>query len=283
MPIGAPVVDAHTHTWSPEFARDHRETMQRAWAAGLTAVVEVGVDAETSRRSLDLARADPRVAAVVGLHPHEARHLDRDWEALTALAADPRCVAIGEIGLDFYRDLSPRPEQEVALDRQLDLARAVERPVVIHSRDADRPCYDRVAAWAKRVGRYLGPDREIGMMHCYAGDVALAAAYRELGFLISVPGPVSYPGNERGRAVAREVPLTDMLVETDAPYLAPQAWRGRRNEPAYVVETVRAIADLRGTTPAEVARHTAENAGRLFAFDPDRPPSAGPREGASPR
>ena len=268
--IDAQLVDAHAHSWSKQLAADHGALMARAWAAGLAAVVEVGVDAATSAQAQELARADPRVHAVAGLHPHEASRMDVERgpleELLRAGAASGELCAVGEIGLDFYRDRSPRADQERALRWQLDLARELALPVVIHSRDTDEECFAELATWAARVGRYLGPDREIGMMHCFAGDTELARRYVEAGLLISVPGTVTYAGNERGRAVARETPLAAMLVETDCPYLTPVPHRGQRNEPAYVAHTVREVAALRGETAEQVARATAQNSARLFGF-----------------
>jgi TatD DNase family protein len=270
------VVDAHAHTWSRDFDRDYAETMQRAWGAGLAGVVEVGIDADTSLRCLDLARRDARVHAVAGLHPHEAKHLARERDGLEALLAGGGFVAVGEIGLDFYRNLSPPEQQYEAFRWQLDLARERGLPVVIHSRAADEETYEVLREWAGRVGRYLGPEREVGMMHCYAGDAELAQRYLELGVLLSVPGTVTYPNSTRTREVACTIPLAGMLVETDCPYLTPVPHRGRRNEPAYVAETARFVASLRGEAPEEVARVTAQNAARLFAFDlPAGPGRAG--------
>jgi TatD DNase family protein len=269
-PIHAPIVDAHAHSWSKQLGADHDAVMARAWATGLAAIVEVGVDAATSAQARDLARADPRVHAVAGLHPHEASRMDLERapleELLRAGAASGELCAVGEIGLDFYRDRSPREDQQRSLRWQFELARELALPVVIHSRDADEECYAELEAWIARVGRYLGADREVGMMHCFAGDTELGRRYIELGLLLSVPGTVTYAGNERGRAVARETPLAAMLVETDCPYLTPVPHRGQRNEPAYVAHTVREVAALRGETPEHVARATAQNAARLFGF-----------------
>ena len=264
--VNAPLVDAHAHTWSREFEGDYAETIERAWDAGLSAVVEVGTDSETSLRALALAQADPRVHAVGGLHPHEAKRLHEEQAALRALFAGGDFVALGEIGLDFYRNLSPPEAQYEALRWQLDLAREFELPVVIHSRNADEECYEVIEQWARHSGAYLGEHREIGMMHCYAGDTELAQRYRALGFLISVPGTVTYANNGRGRDVARSIPLDAMLVETDCPYLTPQPHRGSRNEPAYVLRTVQEVAELRGCSVDDVAAATAENAARLFGF-----------------
>ncbi|RLT44522.1 MAG: TatD family deoxyribonuclease [Chloroflexi bacterium] len=262
----APVIDAHSHITSREFADDREAMLQRAWDAGLVAIVEVGDDVASGMRALELARRDPRLHAVTGLHPHGASRFAEEREVLRTLLETGEYVGVGEIGLDFYRDRSPREAQFEAFRWQLDLAREVERPVVIHSRDADAESYAEISAWAARVGRYLGPDREVGMLHCFSGDAELAARYVELGFLISVPGTVTYQKNDRGQGVARSVPLAAMLVETDAPYLAPRPHRGTRNEPAYVVETARFVAALRGCDLDEVAQATAENAARLFGF-----------------
>ena len=265
--LDAPVVDAHSHTWSAAFKDDYAAAMERAWAAGLVAIVEVGGSAPTSEEALVLARADERVRAVAGLHPHRAKDLPQQRDQLRDLVAGGGFVGIGETGLDFYRHLSPQEDQYEAFRFQLELAREASLPVVIHSRDADEESFAVIEEWARRAGRYLGPDREIGMMHCYAGDAELGERFRELGFLLSIPGPVTYPGSARRQEVARTAPLQSLLVETDAPALTPQSHRGRRNEPAYILETIAFVAQLRGDPLEAVARATAENAARLFGFE----------------
>lgn len=265
------VIDAHAHTWSPELQHDHPAVLQRAWQAGLTDIIEVGVDLETSRAALTLARRDPRVYPVVGLHPHEAKHLEQQRPDLEQLAATGEFVAVGEIGLDFFRNNSPPDQQDAAFRWQLDLARQHNLPVVIHSRDADDATYAILQDWATSVGRYLPPtpegaDRPLGMLHCFAGDADLARRYLGLGFLISIPGTVTYANNTRGQDVARSLPLTGMLLETDCPYLTPAPHRGRRNEPALVVETARFVAQLRGDQPQTVAHAAAANTRLLFGL-----------------
>jgi len=265
------VIDAHAHTWSPELQHDHPAVLQRAWQAGLTDIIEVGVDLETSRAALNLARRDPRVHPVVGLHPHEAKHLDAQRADLEQLAATGEFVAIGEIGLDFFRNNSPPDQQDAAFRWQLNLARTHNLPVVIHSRDADDATYAILQDWATSVGHYLPPtsegaDRPLGMLHCFAGDADLAQRYLQLGFLISIPGTVTYANNTRGQDVARSLPLTGMLLETDCPYLTPVPHRGRRNEPALVVETARFVAQLRGDQPQTVAHAAAANTRLLFGL-----------------
>ena len=266
-PLDAPIVDAHTHTWSRAFRNDYDEAMARAWGSGLVAVVEVGGSAESSEEAYAIAARDERIHAVAGLHPHSAKDLPEQREQLREQAFSGRFVGLGEMGLDFYRNLSPHDIQYEAFRFQLELAREAELPVVIHSRDADEESYEVIAEWAGRVGRYLGPDREIGMMHCYAGDTELGERYRALGFLLSIPGPVTYPGATRRQEVARTAPLESLLVETDAPALTPQSNLGSRNEPAYILETIAFIAQLRGDTPEHISRVTAENAARLFDFE----------------
>ena len=266
-PLNAPIVDAHAHTSSDAFAGDHAAAMARAWCSGLVAIVEVGESAPSSERARALAEADDRVHAVVGLHPHSARDLRQQRDQLREQVLSGDFVGVGETGLDFYRNLSPPDAQYEAFRFQLELAREAELPVVIHSRDAGEESYAVIAEWAGRVGRYLGADREIGMMHCYDGDTELGERYRALGFLLSITGPVTYPGAQQRQDVARTAPLQSLLVETDAPALTPQSNRGSRNETAYILETIAFIAQLRGETPEVIARATAENAARLFAFE----------------
>ena len=264
--MSAPIIDAHAHVSSRQFGDDLDAALQRAWDAGLIGIIEAGDDVASGQRALELARRDPRIHAVTGIHPNAALRFHEEREALRALIATGEYVGVGEIGLDFYRDRAPRDLQFEAFRWQLELAREFELPVVIHTRDADAECFGVLSEWADRVGRYLGPDREIGMLHCFSGDAPLALAYVDLGFVISVPGTVTYKGNTRGQDVARTVPLAAMLIETDAPYLAPVPHRGSRNEPAYVADTARFIADLRGCGVDEVTTAAAQNTARLFGF-----------------
>src|SRR5947199_213367 len=203
----------------------------------------------------------------LGVHPHDAKTLSPpDTDALARLAENPRVVAIGEIGLDFYRNLSPPSAQREAFREQLQLARSLRLPVVIHARDADEEAFDILAAHSQDVLPEWPKDRPLGVMHCFAGDTPLALRYIELGFLISIAGTVTYPNAEKTRAVARSIPFRSMVVETDAPYLTPQSRRGRRNEPPYIIETIRQIAELRAETASAVAQGTASAAARLFAL-----------------
>jgi TatD DNase family protein len=269
------LIDSHCHLHFPQFRDDRPQVLERAWQAGLSAVVMVGTDAEDSRQAVALAESDQRLFACVGCHPHSAAALDEAGRAaLRDLASSPKAVAIGEIGLDFYRNLSPPDEQRAVFQEMLDLAGELGLPVVIHARQSDEETFAILSRWAGQVRQSQGP-RLLGVLHCFSGDLTLALRYHELGFLISLAGTVTYPNAGHLAAVAAGLPLDAILVETDAPYLAPQAHRGRRNEPAYLEKTVARIAELRGHSPREVAERTAANAIALFRLPQatdDEPP-----------
>jgi TatD DNase family protein len=259
--------DSHCHLQDPKFGRDLSGVIERARSANVTTVVVPGYDMDSSRRAVEIAEANDGIFATIGVHPHDAKTLTPgDLSTLATLAETPRVVGIGEIGLDFYRNLSPPAAQYRAFREQLLLARELALPVVIHSRDADEAAFEVLAEHAEAVAEH-GQDRPLGMMHCFAGDLALAKRYIALGFLISIAGPVTYANAEATREVAREIPLDSLLIETDAPYLTPYPLRGKRNEPAYVVEAARFIAELRGEPPETISAATADNAARLFAYD----------------
>lgn len=260
------LMDSHCHLQAREFDADRETALERAAQAGVGAMVVVGWDLASSVAALELASRHSALMATVGCHPHYASGLDQAGLAdLRQLARHPLAAAIGEIGLDFYRNLSPREAQAAAFQAQLELAAEEGLPVVVHSRNADEETFATLEPWAREVGRHWPPARPLGVMHCYAGDLALARRYIELGFLISIAGPVTYPKAERLVEVAREIPSAAMAVETDAPYLPPQPHRGHRNEPAYLRETVARLAELRGETFAAIAEATAANAHRLFS------------------
>ncbi len=259
------LIDSHCHLQDRKFSADMGDAIERAAEAGVTAMITIGYDMASSRRAIEIADAHENVYATVGVHPHDAKTLTRrDGEELARLAESPKVVAIGEIGLDFFRDLSPREDQYLAFREQLTIARAVNLPVVIHSRNADEEVYEVLAEHAEEAG--APEDRLIGVMHCYPGDLPLALRYIRLGFAISIAGPVTYAKSSVTRAVAGAIPLTSMTVETDAPYLPPQRVRGQRNEPANVRDVAEFVAQLRGTPYETVAEETAETAARLFGL-----------------
>lgn len=251
--------DTHAHLHFPEFAADFENVMTRARDGGVGQMVTIGTDLETSRAAIAVADRDPGVWASVGLHPHDAEAGDDAfYEALEGLAASPRVVALGEMGLDFFRNLAPRPVQEAAFRRQLALARRLRKPVVIHCRDAHA---ETLAILAEERVREVG-----GIMHCFSADVDVARRCLELGLLISLAGPVTYPNARALPDVARFVPADRLVVETDCPFLPPQPYRGKRNEPAYLAITAARVADLRKESLERLAARMTENARRLFGI-----------------
>ena len=272
------LVDSHCHLQDRKFKGEHDAVIQRAREAGVTAMVCVGYDMESSRRAIDIANSHESVYAAIGVHPHDAKTLrPRDIDELAALADSAKVVAIGEIGLDYYRDLSPRDVQEKAFRAQLELARSLSVPVVIHSRNADEETFGVIEEYERQALPGWPKDRPLGVMHCFAGDLTMALRYIELGFLISIPASCTYPNAERTRAVAGGIPLRWMAVETDAPYIPPQSKRGARNEPAFVCETVQCIADIRGARYEDVANGTATAAAWLFGLGDIGDPATTPQ------
>jgi TatD DNase family protein len=249
--------DTHAHLHFPDLAADLPAVMARARAAGVRRMVTIGTDVETTREALAVAAGDPEVWATAGAHPHEAGTSDDAVLAeLERLAAEPRIVAVGEIGLDYFRNLSPREEQERVFRACLAIARRARKPVVIHCRDAHDDVLRILAE--ERVGE-VG-----GIMHCFSGDTAVARRCLDLGLLISLAGPVTYPNARALPDVARMVPADRLVVETDCPYLPPQGHRGERNEPAYLVLTANRVAELRGEPLEELAARTTANACALL-------------------
>lgn len=259
------MIDAHTHLDDRQFAPDLPQVVERALAAGVTAIVTTGDDLPTSRISVQLADRFESVYAVVGVHPHHAARVQPGYlDELRSLAAHPKVVALGEMGLDYFKNRSPREDQLRVFQEQLGLAAELYLPVVIHCRDAGYDNYRILAEWAKTAPRTEG--RPLGVLHCFSEDAIAADRYAKLGFMISFAGPVTYPTAKNLWEAAQKVPLDKMLVETDAPYLPPQSRRGRRNEPAYVVETAERIAALRGIDIRAVEAATDANAVALYGL-----------------
>jgi TatD DNase family protein len=249
--------DTHAHLQFPEFAADLGAVLERARAAGVRRMLTIGTDVATSRAAIDLAGREPDVWAAVGIHPHDAAAADEAALAeIGRLAAAPRVVAIGEIGLDFFRNLSPPDVQARVFHDLLALARRLGKPALIHCRDAHADVLRGLAeAGVGEVG---------GIMHCFSGDVAVARRCLDLGLLISLAGPVTYPNARSLPEVARFVPDDRLVIETDCPFLPPQGYRGKRNEPAYLAVTAARVAELRGEPlPRLAARLTANACARL--------------------
>jgi len=252
------LVDTHAHLDSSQFRDDQAEVIARAQAQGISHILTIGCDLESSRASVAIALRHPDIYAAVGVHPHDAAGFNAVVRReLKRLAQEDKVVAIGEIGLDYYRDRSPREAQRKAFTDQLALARELDLPVIVHDRDA----HDDVLAILADAGAGLN-----GVLHCFSGDAAMARRCLELGLYISIAGPVTYPKNDGLQEVVRAISIDRLLVETDCPYLAPQAHRGKRNEPAYVRRTAEKIAELKGLSLQDVARITSLNAWRLFGI-----------------
>jgi len=250
------LIDSHAHLDFPQFDRDRGEVMERAWRAGLVAVVNPGADLASSRRACNLAAREERVWAAVGIHPHSATEWEEGKAEIRRLAAGPRVVAIGETGLDYYRMLSPAHVQQEALVGHIHLARELGLPLILHCRDAYP---DMMEILRREKAGEVG-----GVVHCFSGDEEAAHRALNMGFYVGFAGPVTFASAHGLRRVVRGVPLDRLVVETDCPYLAPEPWRGKRNEPALVTKIVEAVARTRGVSPDQVASVTAENARRLF-------------------
>lgn len=252
------LIDSHAHIYYKDYADDLEEMLKRADDAGVKAILVVGTDIESSRQSVAMALKYPQIYAAVGVHPHDAsRVTEKCYEILRELAqSSEKVVAIGEIGLDFYRDRSPRDEQENVFRCFLQLADELDKPVIIHDRDA----HERVLAVLReqRVRK--------GVLHCFSGDAAMAAEVIAMGFYVSIPGTITYPNNETQRNVVRAVSIDRLLLETDCPYLSPVPFRGKRNEPAYVTYAAEQIAAIKGLTVEDVARITTKNVRDLFGI-----------------
>lgn len=252
------LVDSHAHLDFKNFNRDRDAVIQRAVDYGLKLVVNVGFNMPSSREAVALAEKYPLVYAAVGVHPHDAANVPDNYLAeMQEMARHPKVVAFGEMGLDYYRDRSPRWQQWAVFSQQLRLAREVNLPVVIHSRDA----HPETLALLEEEGLPAAG----GVMHCFSGDLALAEKVIAMGLYVSIAGPVTYPRNHALKQVAASIPEEWLLVETDAPFLPPGPWRGKRNEPAYTTFIVEKIAELRGTTAEKIGQACLENARRLFS------------------
>ncbi|HHX95453.1 MAG TPA: TatD family hydrolase [Clostridia bacterium] len=249
--------DTHAHLDFPDYAEDFEEVLYRCRENQVVYVVNVGIDIDTSRKSVSMARNNSGIYASVGVHPHDVDGFDeRHLRALHLLAADEKVVALGEIGLDYYRDLTPREKQKNAFRRQIALARELGLPVIIHNRDAHK---DVLQIIQEENVRDTG-----GIMHCFSGDWAMAKKCLDNNLLIAVGGTVTFKNAKDVQEVARRIPLDSLLLETDSPYLSPEPRRGKRNEPGNVRFVAEFVAELKKVSVEEVAYWTTHNAFKLF-------------------
>ncbi|MBI5284636.1 MAG: TatD family hydrolase [Chloroflexi bacterium] len=259
------LIDTHSHIQDAEFDADRDEVIKRARQAGVELILALGVDAANSRLAVALAERHERVLAAAGVHPHDARDTNEaQLDELEELAQHPRVAMVGEIGLDYYRNLSPRDQQLRVLRRQLATAGRVGKPVAVHAREAHEDMMPLLEQWSRDMGGRLPDGRPLGVLHYFSGDAGQARRYIERGFVISAHTSVTHPKAALLHEVVRATPIEHLVVETDSPYGAPQRYRGQRNEPAYVAEAVEKIAELKGMTAAEVAEATTRNALRLL-------------------
>jgi len=254
------LIDSHAHLDLPDFAPDFEDILKRAAEAGVGAIVTIGIDIPSCKKAVELASAHKNVYASVGIHPSDAASAtDEALAELTKLAARDKVVAIGEMGLDFYHKPYSESDQLKALRFQLALATQTGKPVVIHSRQADSTILPILVDWAKS-----NPAYSKGVIHCYNGSIETANKYLSAGFYISLGGYVTYPSSRKSYDVYRFIPIERLLLETDCPFLPPQAHRGERNEPSYLVQTAQGLAAIKEMPVEDLIRATAENIRRLF-------------------
>ncbi|MFN3680964.1 MAG: TatD family hydrolase [Nitrospira sp.] len=251
-------LDTHTHLDDARYNNDRDVVMARARAAGVEAFVTIGCDLVSSQAAVALAEQYDGVYAAIGVHPHEVRHIADGWyDELRRLARHKKVVAYGEIGLDYHYNHSPPKEQQERFREQIQLARELKLPIIVHTREAQE---DTISILREERAPDVG-----GVFHCFSGEAWLAQDALDLGFYLSFSGIVTFQNAARLREIAKTVPLDRLLIETDCPYLAPVPYRGKRNEPAYVVQVADRLAAIHGTlSPADIGFRTTENAKRLF-------------------
>lgn len=248
--------DSHAHIDDEKFDDDRAEVIARAIENGVTGFVNVGACMESSARSIVLAEQYENIYAAVGIHPHEAeKALETDYEKLATWSKHSKVVAIGEIGLDYYYDFSPRDIQKNVFIKQIDVARQMDMPIIVHDRDAHGDILDILKKEAKGMR---------GILHCFSGSLEMAKEIIKLGFYISIAGPVTFKNAAKLPEIVNGVPLERLLVETDCPYLTPHPHRGKRNEPAYVRMVAEQVASLRGMEFLALAEATTNNAKNIF-------------------
>ncbi|GAB6138917.1 TatD family hydrolase [Halanaerobaculum tunisiense] len=250
------LIDTHAHLDFSRFDNDRSKVIQDAYRAGIKQMINVGADMESSRNSVELAKKYNFIAASVGVHPHDAKSFtEDDYQELKDLAAKDEVVALGEMGLDYHYGNSPRQKQQEVFKRQLQLAREVNLPVIIHSRDAREDTLSILQEEASDLD---------GVLHCFAYDLEVAREVLELGFYIALGGLITFVKDIR--MVIPNLPLEKMIIETDAPYLTPEPYRGQRNEPKYVKQVANKIAEVKNTSLEKVAKQTTDNAQELFSL-----------------
>jgi len=252
------VIDSHVHLDARQFTGEIDEIIRRAREAGVEKMIQIGCDLESSEFAIELSRKNESIFPAIGFHPSDLQNFDQNEEQWLTLVADPAVVAIGEIGLDYHWDHFPHEEQKRIFLRQIDAAKQFHKPIIVHDREAHGDMMDIL----RKEAKYLRG----GVMHCFSGSWEMAKLCLQWGFYISFAGPLTFPKSNKLKEIASLVPLDRVLIETDCPYLAPQAYRGKRNEPAYVVEQAKAIAEIRQISVEEAANQTRINTETLFGL-----------------
>lgn len=251
------LIDSHAHLDDRRFDKDRDKLIKSFKKSGIDLIINPGADISSSIKAVSLSEEYDNIYAAVGVHPHSAKEMDESSiNILKSFTDRDKVIAIGEIGLDFYYDNSPRDIQRQRFIEQLNLAKEVDLPVIIHTRDAAQETFE--------ILKEAQDGKLEGVLHCYSGSVEMALEYIKLGFYISLAGPVTFKNARVSKEVAKAVPLEKLLIETDAPYLTPEPHRGKRNEPLFVRYVAGTIAELRGISFDEVAKQTSENAKKLF-------------------
>jgi TatD DNase family protein len=250
------IFDSHAHLDDEKFDEDREAVIERALAAGIAGIINVGTNRASSAASVQLAARYPEIFAAVGIHPHDAKEAkEEDYLQMAQWAKADKVVAVGEIGLDYYYDLSPREIQKQVFIRQLDVARQSGMPIIIHNRDSHKDMMEILQTQAKGL---------TGVFHCFSGSLEMAKELIKMGLYISIAGPVTFKNAQKLPEVIAGIPLERLLVETDSPYLTPHPYRGKRNEPAHVRLVVNQIAAIMAMEPEQVAEITRENVKALF-------------------
>ncbi|MFA4911745.1 MAG: TatD family hydrolase [Desulfobacteria bacterium] len=252
------LVDSHAHLDLPEFDDDRDEVIKRAKESGIDYILTIGINSESCSKAITLADSYDFIYASIGIHPHDAKDVDEDtYAVLKSLANNKKVLAFGEIGLDFYRNLSPKGIQIKRFREQINLANELKLPVIIHNRDAHKETLEILKEeGAKNLG---------GIIHCFSGDYSMAKSCIDMGFYISIPGTITFPKAVELQDIVKKLPLSKIMIETDCPFLTPVPYRGKRNEPSFVRYVAEKIASLKDTSLEEVAEITSQNFRSLFA------------------
>jgi TatD DNase family protein len=251
------LIDSHAHLEMPDFKKDLEAVIQRANESGVKYIFTVGTEKRDWKRALEIADSHPSVYAILGVHPHNVKEIDEyTYPMLKELCKNEKVKAYGEIGLDFFRNLSPRDIQLRRFREQIDLAKELKLPIVVHDREAHEQTLEILKSEkAEECG---------GIIHCFSGDYGMAKACMDMGFYISIPGSITFKNAGRFREIVKSIPLESLLVETDAPFITPEPFRGMRNEPSYVRYTAQKVAEIKKVTFEKVAEVTTENALRVY-------------------